>query len=91
LGYFKEIEKVIGIIEEGLKKKISPEKLAKESCCSLPHFYRVFYQIVGDTVINYARRRKLSCAAIELVSTNRAIADISLEYGYESQQTFVVW
>jgi len=88
MSYFKEIERVIYIIEEGLKNKISLERLAQEACCSLPHFYRVFYQIVGDTVINYARRRKLSCAALELISSNRAITYISLEYGYESQQTF---
>ncbi len=88
MSYFKEIEKVIWIIEKGLKNKISPEELAQEAYCSLPHFYRVFYEIVGDTVMNYARRRKLSCAALELVSTNRAIADISMDYGYESQQTF---
>lgn len=88
MSYFKEIEKVICIIEVGIKSKISLEKLAQEACCSLPHFYRVFFQIVGDTIINYARKRKLSCAAQELISSNRAIADISLEYGYESQQTF---
>lgn len=88
MEYYHEIERVIKYIEDSLQSKFRVEDIINNIYCSLPHFYRVFYHITGDTVMSYVRKRKLSCAAMELINTDKSIIEIALDYGYESQQTF---
>lgn len=88
MDYFKEIDGVIDYIERNIYGKISIEDIMKNVNCSMPHFYRIFYHVVGDTIMGYVRKRKLSCASMELINTSKSIIDIALDYGYESQQAF---
>ncbi|NLO48860.1 MAG: helix-turn-helix transcriptional regulator [Clostridiales bacterium] len=45
---------------------------------------------VGITLTEYIRRRKLSCAALDLKNTNLNVIDIAMKYGYNSQDAFSV-
>jgi len=71
-----------------LESHIELEQIAKCAGYSIPHFYRVFGAIVGCTVKEYVRRRKLSEAVLNLVSTNQSITEIAFKYGYESNEVF---
>ncbi len=89
MNYYEEIEEVIDYIERNLNERITMDDIIKNAYCSPPQFYRVFYHVVGDTVMRYVRKRKLSCAYLELINTHKSIIDIAFDYGYESQQSFI--
>ena len=43
----------------------------------------IFMDIVGEPISAYIRKRKLSCAAKELINTNKTILDIALSDAIE--------
>jgi AraC family transcriptional regulator len=78
----------IGYIEENLAGEIDFSEAAKRACCSLFHFQRMFFAIIGVTPAEYTRRRRLTLAARELTSTNTKVIDIAVKYGYDSPDAF---
>ncbi len=52
------------------------------------HFQRLFQAILGDTVADYIRRRRLTRALLDLTQTDHRILDIALDYQFESQESF---
>lgn len=47
-----------------------------------------FHEYVGISLKEYVFKRKLSCAAAELVHTNRQIIEIALRFGFSSHEAF---
>lgn len=88
MGYYINLQKAIDYIEDHLESQVELEQIAKCAGYSIPHFYRVFGAIVGCSVKEYVRRRKLSEAVLEIVKTNQSITDIAFKYGYESHEAF---
>jgi AraC family transcriptional regulator len=78
----------ISYIEEKLDDGIDFNEAAKRACCSLFHFQRMFFAIIGYTPAEYMRLRRLTLAARELTSTNARVIDVALKYGYESPVSF---
>jgi len=71
-----------------LGSKLELEQIAKVAGYSVPHFYRVFGAIVGCSVKEYVRIRKLSKAIFDVVTAKRSITEIAFEYGFESHEVF---
>lgn len=88
MEYNKTIQQSIEYIENNLKEKISLEDLAKITYLSKYHYHRVFHGLVGETVMEYVRKRRLTEAAKELVETNAKIVDVALKYQFSSQEAF---
>jgi len=88
MEHSKVIQQSIDYIEENLKEKISLEDLARRSYLSKYYFHRVFHQLVGETVMEYIRKRRLTEAAEELTESNSKIVDIALKYQFSSQEAF---
>lgn len=88
LSYYVNLQKAIDYIENNLKSKISLAQIAKVAGYSIPHFYRVFCAIVGCPVKEYVRKRKLSNAMFDVVTSKRCIVDIAFENGFESHEAF---
>ncbi len=88
MNYYERIQKSIDFIEMHLKEEIDLYELANQSFFSVTHFYRVFQAMVGDSVKDYIRKRKLSNAAIDLLSTDKRLIDIAFDYSFESQEVF---
>lgn len=86
--YFKSLQKTLDYIEEHIKEDISLEKLASLCFYSTHHYHRVFQSVIGIPVTDYIRKRKLSVAASEIIETDNKIIDISLDYGFNSHETF---
>lgn len=87
----KEItEKVIDYIEENLEKEIDLETIAENIGYSKFHLNRIFTEEAGRTIYKYLQMRRLTVAAEKLVNTDRPIAQISYEAGYNSQQAFTL-
>lgn len=75
-------------IEKNLAKNIDFEEVAALASCSQSYFRRMFSVLVGITLSEYIRRRRLTLAAFELNNRNMRIADIALKYGYCSPDSF---
>ena len=84
----ERIQASIDYIEANLDKKIKLEELAGKACYSIFHFHRIFKQIVGQTAMDYLRKRRLAMAAQELKDAKEAIVDIALKYQFYSQESF---
>ena len=82
------IYSAIEFIEKHLRDEISVGDIATSAGYSLYHFIRVFNQIVHHSPYDYLMRRRLSEAALELLTSERRIIDISLDYCFQNHETF---
>ncbi|WP_096187688.1 AraC family transcriptional regulator [Evansella halocellulosilytica] len=88
MSYIQSIQKAIDYIEAHLKEDLSLEEVASQASYSVYHFHRIFKSIVGCSVKDYIKRRRLTYAAFELNETDKRMIDIAYDYGYESQEAF---
>ncbi|MGG3519684.1 AraC family transcriptional regulator [Bacillus pseudomycoides] len=88
-SYETQIQKAINYIEEDVMEKQTLSNLARIAGFSEYHFHRVFQALVGDTVMEYVRKRRLARAAYRLSHTEEKILDIALEHGFQSHETFI--
>ncbi|MBA2654945.1 MAG: effector binding domain-containing protein [Gammaproteobacteria bacterium] len=86
--YYLRLNKAIDFIEANLDKTFSLSSVSKHAFSSLSHFHRIFYFMTGLTIKNYIRRRRLSNAGIQLLTTKRSIIDISFEAQFDSPESF---
>ena len=84
MSYYKIIEKTINYIEVNLKDEINIDCIALNAKISKFHFHRIFSAVVDETIMEYIRKRRLSCAAIELVKSNKRILEIAIDYCFNS-------
>lgn len=82
------IHKTLDCIEQRLTATILIDDLSDLACYSKFHFLRLFSSITGQTVGDYIRKRRLSQAAIDLVTSDATIIEIALRYQFESQAAF---
>jgi AraC family transcriptional regulator len=88
MSYYINLQEAINYIENNLENDLELEQISKVAGYSIPHFYRVFGAIVGCSVKEYVRRRRLSNAMFEVMTTKRSITEIAFEYGFESHEAF---
>ncbi len=88
MDHIGRIQRAIEFIEENLKEDLPTEAIAKEACFSMWHFQTVFSSVVGDSVKEYVRKRRLTSALIELGTADRRIIDIAVDYQFDSQESF---
>ena len=84
----ERIQKSIDFIESHLKDDIDIYSIVEQSHFSTTHFYRIFNALVGDSLKDYIRKRRLSNAVIELSTSKKRLIDIAFEYGFNSQEVF---
>jgi len=87
-SYHERISHVLTHIQQNLDGSLTLEELAGVACFSPFHFHRVFRGMVGEAVAEYVRRLRLERAARHLRRTERAVVEIALEAGYETQESF---
>lgn len=88
MEYVERIQATLDYIEVNLERPITMSELAQVACFSVFHFHRVFVWMVGDTVADYLRKRRLAKAADALLTTDQRVIDIALKYGFQSHETF---
>ena len=88
MDWQERMNRAIAWIERHLTEEMEWDEAAREAHCSLFHFLRMFEVITGLTAAEYVRRRRLSLAAMELVSGDAKIIDLALRYGYDSPDAF---
>ena len=88
ISHIERIQAAIDYIEVHLKDRLEIHELAYSVGYSASHFQRLFQAVIGDTVAEYIRRRRLTEAFMEIGSGKRRILDIALDYQFESQESF---
>ncbi len=82
------ISKAINYIEDNMTEDLTIEGIAKHVAVSPFYFQKGFAMLCGFTVGDYIKKRRLTLAGSELVSTDAKIIDIALKYGYDSPDSF---
>lgn len=83
-----KIQNSIHYIEKNLCENMKLEEIAKQSYFSEYHFHRLFRKIIGVSVMEYIRNRRLTEAAMELTETEEKITGIALKYQFSSEESF---
>ena len=63
---------------------ITIREIAQQAALSPFYFQKGFAMLCGMTVGDYIRQRRLSAAGLEVLTPDRRIIDIALEFGYDS-------
>uniref|UniRef100_A0A3B0LZ32 Right origin-binding protein n=1 Tax=Arsenophonus endosymbiont of Trialeurodes vaporariorum TaxID=235567 RepID=A0A3B0LZ32_9GAMM len=84
------INDIVNWLESQLQRHegIKIDTIANKSGYSKWHLQRIFKQLKGCTLGEYARKRRLLEAARLLREDKFSILDIALQYGFSSQATF---
>lgn len=82
------IHELITWIDQNITHPMKIEDVAQRAGYSRWHLQRMFYDVMNERLGHYIREKKRVSAASELCTTTLTVMDISLKYGYESQQSF---
>ena len=75
-------------IENHLREPISPSHIALYIGYSRPYFDHCFYAEIGESPASYMRKRRLSEAARQLITSEKTILEIALDFQYQSAEAF---
>lgn len=75
-------------IENRIAEKLTVGNLANSVYFSKYHYSRLFRDIVGESVMEYVTKRKLTLAGRALLETRATVLDIALDYGFDSHEGF---
>ena len=78
----------LDIIESNINEKLTVDYIAKSVNISKYHYQRMFREIMGNSVMSYVTKRKLTLAGMELNKTDAKVIDVALRYGYDSHEGF---
>jgi AraC family transcriptional regulator len=84
----ERMNSVIDYIEQNLAEEVDYSEAAKRACCSTFYLQRTFFVVIGMTLAEYVRRRRLTLAARELSSSRVRVLDVAIKYGYDSPDAF---
>lgn len=84
----KRFQRGIDFIEGHLFEPFTLDEVASAAALSTYHFARTFRVLMGETVMDYARRRRLTLAAVRLVDEDIRLIDLALASKFESQEAF---
>ena len=88
MDWVTSIQQAIQYIEEHLREELTIREIAQQAALSPFYFQKGFAMLCGMTVGDYIRQRRLSAAGLEVLTTDRKIIDIALEFGYDSPDSF---
>lgn len=88
MDYRKALEQAVIYIENHLESNIKVEDVAKAAGYSYYHLNRQFTAILGESVGNYIKMRRLANASKMLLYTEIKIIDIAIKSGFDSPEAF---
>lgn len=88
MDWIQGIQNAIEYIEEHITEDVDYEEVARAAYSSTFNFQRVFGITCGLTLGEYIRRRRLTLAGSELLSTKIKVTDVAFKYGYDTPEGF---
>lgn len=87
--YARRMNRVLNYIDQHLDQPLELAQLADVANFSRFHFHRIFAAWMGETLGDYARRRRLEKAAFRLsCGTNESVLETALATGFGSGEAF---
>jgi AraC family transcriptional regulator len=86
--YARRMNRVLNYIDLHLDQPLELAQLADVANFSRFHFHRIFAAWMGETLGDYARRRRLEKAAFLLASTSDSVLETALATGFGSGEAF---
>lgn len=87
--YHSRIQKVVEYIGDNLDNNLSLDKLSEVACFAPYHFHRIYYSIMGETVMKSIRRFRLQRAAKDLIDSDYTLERLARRANYESASSFI--
>ncbi|SHE83016.1 Helix-turn-helix domain-containing protein [Marinitoga hydrogenitolerans DSM 16785] len=84
----KSINSALKFIEENISNDFSLEDIAEYSNFSLSYLYKLFNLIVGMSIKEYIRKRRLSKSVYDLFNSNMNILEIAIKYQYNTYESY---
>ena len=88
MNWIQGLSRAIHFIENNLTNDISVDEAASQAYTSSSHFQLVFHVVMGMTVGEYIRNRRMSLAAQDLLQPTCRIMDVAIRYQYDTQESF---
>lgn len=88
MDWITGIQRALDYTEAHLTEEIDYKEVAKQACSSSFHFQRMFGMLLGLTLGDYIRMRRLTLAACDLQQTGGKVIDIAMKYGYDTPESF---
>lgn len=85
---WEQIQKTVDYIEEHLADELDIVALAEIAALSPFYYQRLFSRLVKKPVNEYIKLRRLAGASEMLMSSQKRILDIAMDYGFSSHTSF---
>lgn len=87
MGWIEGLNDAMDYIERDLEGDLDVARAARLAACTEGQFRRMFSYVAGIGLGEYVRRRRISCAALDL-SRGERVVDVAVRYGYGSPTAF---
>lgn len=81
-------KQVATYLTQNMDRRVTISELAKHFAVSETFLKNAFKGVYGVGIFSYNRIQKMQCAAQVLIKTDRSIAEIANEYGYQNESKF---
>ncbi len=88
MNWIQCLSKAISYIESHLTDEINLTEISSQAFTSSSHFQLIFHLVMGMTIGEYIRNRRLSLAAQDLLKGNGTIIEVAMRYQYDTQESF---
>lgn len=85
---YKKIQAGKTFIDDNFQKDIDIERVAKESCLSEYHFFRMFKAIMEISPYQYLIQKRLKYAELQIQNDKKMITEIALDAGFSDVFSF---
>jgi AraC family transcriptional regulator len=83
-----DLNRALDLVEVDTDQPVDVAAMARIAAVSEHHLRRLFATLARMSISEYARKRRLSLAAAEVISSSDLLLDIAVRYGYGSGEAF---
>ena len=88
MDFVQRMAEAIDYVEAHITDDIDYQDVVRIVCCGVYQFGRIFSYLVGMSLNEYVRRRRLSLAALALAEGGHKVVDVALAFGYAAPESF---
>lgn len=88
MNILNELNEACNYIENNIENEIDIKEIARITNQSTDSINRFFVSMLGITIKEYIRKRRLSLAVYDLQNSDKKITDIAFKYGFNSYDSF---
>lgn len=88
MNILNELNEACNYIENNIENEIDIKEIARITKQSTDSINRFFVSMLGITIKEYIRKRRLSLAVYDLQNSDEKITDIAFKYGFNSYDSF---